>query len=63
MNRCIISDLYFAFLEVLGAMVQLEYAECLHFLFASWGEQICSQVKRTSFVAIDNAREVAKSKP
>ena len=54
---------YLRVLEILGAMVQLEYAKCLHFWFASWGEQICSQVKRTSFVAIDSAREVTKSKP
>ena len=39
-------------------MVQLEYAECLHFLFASWGEKICSKVQRTSFVAIDSVSEV-----
>ena len=44
-------------------MVQLEYVECLQFLFASWGEKICSKVKRTSFVATDSAREVTKSHP
>ena len=52
---------YFWVLEILGAMVQLEYVECLHVWFPGWGERICSKVTRTSFVAIDSAREVTKS--
>ena len=43
--------------------INFEYAECHSFWFASWGEKICCKVKRTSFVAIDSAREVTKSQP
>ena len=34
----------------------------LSFLIAIWGEKICSKVKRTCFVAIDNIRVLEKSR-
>ena len=55
---------HFQIFEFLSCVVvQLEYVECRLFLFASWGEKICCKVKRTSFVAIDSAKEVTKSQP